>query len=89
MIRLYGAESLTNQMSKDEIMKKINYRKVLKKMRAKKQFIRGQIKIWFDMCSIVGCNFFFRKKLEYRGYFNMYFYTTKIISVNQKVYPNI
>jgi hypothetical protein len=45
MIRLYGAESPTNQMSKDEIMKKINYRKVLKKMRAKKQFIRGKIKI--------------------------------------------
>ena len=60
MIRSYEVKSLTNQMSKDEINKKKSItQNDLKNKSEKKTLIIGQLKIWFDMCSVTGHNFSF------------------------------
>jgi hypothetical protein len=38
---------------------KINYTKGSKKLKVKKELIRGQLKIWFDLCSVAGHNIWF------------------------------
>ena len=60
VIRSYEVKSLTNQMSKDEINKKKSIaQNNLKNKSEKKTLIIGQLKIWFDMCSVTGHNFSF------------------------------
>jgi len=59
VIRLYEVESLINQILKDEITKKSITKKNLKNKSGKQTLISGQLKIWFDMHSVVGHNFSF------------------------------
>jgi hypothetical protein len=66
---------------------KINYTKESKKLKVKKELIREQLKIWFDLCSVAGHNIFFSKNKKawvYRLFWNVFSYIIKIISVNKK-----
>jgi len=77
---LYEVESLTNQMSKDEIKGKKSITQNDLKIRVKKTLIRGQLKISFDMRFVAGCNCFVFKNWVYR----LFWYDFFLHNINYK-----